>query len=128
MNNPNLVQDGAATRFGQPGGPDPRGDGSRSAPWSIRQNLRRLMNYPLNGSGLPSTEDLLRWLAGPNGQQATLAMLMAVRRYQQAMQSWQAMNALIDDVDGKQADKQITSRIPFSEIVRQSMEELSDPH
>lgn len=121
MSNPNLVQDGAATRFGQAGGPDPRGDGNRPAPWSIRHNLRRLMNYPLAGSALPSTEDLLRWLAGPNGQQATLAMLMAVRRYQQAMQSWQAMNALTDDVDGKQADKQITSTMPFSEIVRQSL-------
>jgi hypothetical protein len=127
MNNPNLAQDGAATRFGQPDGPDPRGGGNRPAPWSIRHNLRRLMNYPLEGSALPSTDDLLRWLSGPNGQQATLAMLMAVRRYQQAMQIWQAMNALTDDVDGKQADKQITSTVPFSEIVRQSLhDDLND--
>lgn len=100
MNNPNISEAGKLTRFGQPRGPDPSGGGTRLPPWSVRKQLRRLMARPVDTETPQSTEDVLKWLAGPQGF-ITEAMVLAVNRCQQAKQDWRAMKSLIDDVDGK---------------------------
>ena len=91
MNNPNLVHDGMTTRFGQPGGPDPRGNIARVQPWSIHHNLRRLMAYPLQGQRTPTSDELLTWLSGPKKQPITLAMLTAVQYVIEALHDGPAM-------------------------------------
>lgn len=100
MGNPNIAEAGKSTRFGQPAGPDPKGGGTRLAPWSVRKQLRRLMLFPVDLNKPATIEDKLKWLAGPNGK-VTDAMILAVYRCEQAKQNWRAMKDLIEAVDGK---------------------------
>lgn len=126
-----LVEAGKATRFGQPGGPDPREARAKVErnPSSIRTAIRRLMareidlNKPLPEQMTPEVR--LKYLAGPNGK-ATEAMIMAMKSVTQAGDSFKAMANIIDQVDGKLVEKKVETSMTLEQLVTGDFDEPDD--
>lgn len=123
---------GKETRFGQPGGPDPREAREKQInPTSIRASAHRLMAYPIDTTrDLKEQLDvakLLEFLAGPTKRAPTLAMLAACRLYAQAQANGKIMVNLIDQIDGKLIEKKVEATVPFSELVKESLQDDLDP-
>lgn len=127
--NPNIAEAGASTRFGAPGGPDPKAAREKQVnPTSIRSCLHRLMAYPLDPNKPMSdqirSDALLKFLG--YGREPTLAMLAAIQTYRHGVESGKIMMQLIDQVDGKLIEKKVEATIPFSEIVKDSLQDDID--
>lgn len=124
-----IIEIGKATQFGQPGGADPRAAREKQVnPTSIRSCLHRLMAYPLDPNK-PMNEQikpdaLLKFLG--YGREPTLAMLAAIQTYRHGVESGKIMMQLIDQVDGKLIEKKVEATIPFSEIVKDSLQDDID--
>ncbi len=104
--NSRIAEIGKNTRFGQPGGPDPKSARAALAvnPSSLRAALRRLMVCPINIHAPLSqqlTEERLVGFLSHGRPYATLAMLSAVLIYQQAMKDGNDMIKMINLIDGR---------------------------
>ncbi len=126
-----LKEIGAATRFGQPGGADPKEARAQVKvnPTSIRSCLHRLMAYPLDPNksmGEQIKPDALLKFLGYGHKEPTLAMLAAIQTYRHGVESGKIMMQLIDQVDGKLIEKKVEATVPFSEIVKASLQDDID--
>lgn len=120
-NNPNIVEHGKNTRFGQPGGADPRkAREAQPNPNSVRACLRRLMTYPVSPD-LPINEqltvgNLLAYL-GRGHDTPTLAMMAAIQTYKHGVANGKIMMQMIDQVDGKLIEKKVEASATLEQLV-----------
>jgi len=119
-----------AKKFGTPDGPDPREARAKQVnPTSIRSCLHRLMAYPLDPEKPMADQirpDKLLKFLGHGHKEPSLAMLAAIQTYRHGVESGKIMMQLIDQVDGKLIEKQVTATMPFSEIVKDSLQDDID--
>lgn len=119
-----------AKKFGSEGGPDPREARAKQVnPTSIRSCLHRLMAYPLDPNkpmGEQIKPDALLKFLGYGHKEPTLAMLAAIQTYRHGVESGKIMMQLIDQVDGKLIEKKVEATVPFSEIVKASLQDDID--
>ena len=118
--NPDIVEHGKSTQFGQPGGADPRE--ARAAvvnnPSCVRQKLKRLAVY-VPGKEQATPNDLAKAF-GKDKKLTNLSMaeIWAVRRAQQAMGNYKAMDTMIDSISGKLVTKQVELQVDsYAELV-----------
>ncbi len=119
--NPKIAALGASTRFGQPGGPDPGLMAREKNPAHVRAVLRRLAACEIDITQ-PVTIELLSKMLRRDGSMLTGAEMLAVRKWQQAMTNWRAMDSLIDAIDGKQVQKQVEAQATLADLINRSYE------
>ncbi len=119
--NKDIAEAGKATRFGQPGGPDPKAAREKQVnPASIRMGIKRLMAREIDPdkdiASQMTPEVRLRYLAGPQGK-VTEAMIMSIAAVKQAGDNFKAMANIIDQVDGKLVEKKVEAQMTLEELV-----------
>lgn len=128
-NNPNIIEAGKATQFGQSGGADPAAYGEKSGAarevaHDIRAKLKRLAVH-VPGTDKPSLDDLAKAF-GPDKTKKNLNMaeMWALIKTQQAMSSGAYMRDLVEDVCGKQVEKKVEARADSLDELLKIAEEL----
>lgn len=124
--NQNIAKHGESTRFGSKGGPDPSAAGKASQakagnPSSIRSSLRRLMAAEVDFTKPIDPSDIVK-MFGKNGMKVTLAQACAIRKVQQAMGNWKAMDSLTDQVDGKQVQATVEAKTTMADLLAASFD------
>lgn len=115
--NPNIVEYGVNTRFGQPGGADPSAAARKSNKGgSIRTAVRRIACMPV--------EQLEGLLKSPKARsRLSVAELTAIYKFRAVMQgNVKAMQQVTDDVDGKLVQKQVNSDVSLEQLVTGSFD------
>ena len=118
---------GKNTRFGSENGPDPKAakakqtEAGQGNQHSVRNALRRLAasDFVL---GENMTPEVLVKKFGRNGVEISGAQMLAVRKFEQGMKNWKAMDSLIDAIDGKQVQKVVEAQATLADLVNHSYE------
>lgn len=125
--NPNIAEYGKDTRFGAPGGPDPKAaqKKSREKLWSVRDQLRRIAAHEFEPGAKLTPDDLAGIFKSPNGK-LTGAQLLAMAKFQQGMKNFKAMENVTNDIDGKLIEKQKVATVTLAELVEGSYKDGDD--
>lgn len=114
-------------QFGKDGGNDPReakqkqteaGQGNQH---SIRNSLRRLMTQDIDVTKTPTAKDMAK-MFGRSGTKIKMHEMMAIASVQQALKNFKAMENVINNVDGKLVEKQMTTNVTLADLVTKSYE------
>lgn len=117
----------APYRFGQKDGNDPKEAKAKQTAaglgnqHTIRNSLKRLACAEVDITKMPTAEDMAK-MFGRDGTKVTMAQLAAIKKFQQAMGNWKAMDSLIDHVDGKQVERKVEATVSLADLVNRSYE------
>ncbi len=115
-----IIAIGEKTQFGKDGGKSASEAGRKSpGGQSVRLALRRLMLAEVDVSKPMDARQLAK-IFGNKGTIITAAQACALRKYQQAMQNWKAMDSLIDSVDGKAVQPVANATVTLADLVTAS--------
>lgn len=114
--NPEIAKLGEATRFGSEKGFDPSNAGVISGRMreTIRPALRRLSRAELGTN--PTVEKLCAHL-GRNPDTLLGGELLAIKNFIQAMNNYKAMEKIIDNIDGKQVERKVESKVTLAQLL-----------
>lgn len=126
-NNPNIVEHGKATRFGAERGADPKEANKKlmdeiGSPAFVRPALRRLACAEFDIDKKLDSNTLTRVFAKEKAA-LTGAQILAIRKFQQGMANYKAMDTLIDSIDGKQIQKVAEAKVSLADLVAGSFED-----
>lgn len=105
-----LIENGKATQFGQPGGPVPAEAAKGKNPHSIRNAVRRV--------GAMDVDQALAISSAPNRGKLSMVEAVALAKFKQALAgNVMAMHQLENSIDGKLVDKQVSAETTLEELV-----------
>jgi hypothetical protein len=126
--NPTPVARLGGKTFGKDGGADPKEAHAKSREkmkenFSIRQAMRRIAAHRFDTSEDAKTLD--KQLKQDIFPRATMtgAQVAAIARFTQAMKNYKAMQAVVEDIDGKLIEKKVEAKVGYAELVAGSMDD-----
>lgn len=131
QNNPHqqLILVGKATRFGQPGGPDPSAAAHRmhevfGPRVSVRDAMRRLVRVELVAGKIPSYDELA-YVFG--SRELSIGEATAVRIFRDALNGCpKAQKQVLDQIDGPVPKVSIKADVSLAELIATARKELRD--
>jgi hypothetical protein len=129
--NPNIVEAGKETQFGQPDGVDPKEARAKGDPdrHSIRRQITRITGLEIGDFlDLKSQKEIFIQAAQKLGYKSeknmTYAQVIAVRKLSLAIAgNVKAMKEIEDSVDGKLVEKRMESKVSLEDLVNESFKD-----
>lgn len=123
--NPDIVKHAEGHRFGDAGGADPSAAGKKGneSRWSIRSSLKRIgrFEFDVSEEGMQNLSEQFR--RAFNSKKLTGSELAAIKKFSQAMLNEQAMDKLIEHIDGKLVERKVEATVTLADLVNGSYDE-----